>query len=56
MVSKKSALGRGFDLLMPSDLDTSLIEKDNERVQKLYVSSIFPNPDQPRRFLDVLSL
>jgi ParB family chromosome partitioning protein len=56
MVSKKSALGRGFDLLMPSDLDTSLIEKDNERVQKLYVSSIFPNPDQPRRFFDDLAL
>jgi ParB family chromosome partitioning protein len=56
MAVKKSALGRGFDVLMPTDLDTTLIENDSERVQKLYVSSIFPNPDQPRRFFDDLAL
>lgn len=56
MANKKSALGRGFDLLMPTDLDTTLIENDSERVQKLYVTAIFPNPEQPRRFFDDLAL
>ncbi|MDB5182320.1 MAG: Chromosome (plasmid) partitioning protein ParB [Candidatus Saccharibacteria bacterium] len=55
-MAKKSALGRGFDVLMPTDLDTTLLETDSERVQKLFVSSIFPNPDQPRRFFDDLAL
>lgn len=56
MAHKKSALGRGFDVLMPSGLDTSLLEKEGERVQNLFVSSISPNPDQPRRFFDDLAL
>jgi ParB family chromosome partitioning protein len=56
MAVKKAALGRGFDVLMPSDLDTTLLENDSERVQKLFVSSIFPNPDQPRRIFDNLAL
>lgn len=56
MVNKKSVLGRGFDVLMPTGLDTSLLESDTERVQNLLISSITPNPDQPRRFFDDLAL
>jgi ParB family chromosome partitioning protein len=52
----KSVLGRGFDVLMPTDLDTSLLEADGERVQKLYIATVFANPDQPRRFFDDLAL
>lgn len=56
MVVKKSALGKGFDLLMPTDIDASLIETDGERVQKLFITTIFANPDQPRRIFDDLAL
>lgn len=52
MAGKKSALGRGFDVLMPTGLDTTLLEADGERVQKLSISAVFPNPDQPRRIFD----
>jgi ParB family transcriptional regulator, chromosome partitioning protein len=56
MVNKKSVLGRGFDVLMPTGLDTSLLESDTERVQNLSIKLITPNPDQPRRFFDDLAL
>ena len=56
MVVKKSALGKGFDLLMPTDIDSSLLEADIERVQNLFISTVFPNPKQPRRFFDDLAL
>lgn len=49
-------LGRGFDVLIPKDFDTSLLTDENERVQKLFVSSIRPNPDQPRKHFDQTSL
>lgn len=56
MAIKKSALGKGFDLLMPTDIDASLLETDGERVQKLFISTVFANPDQPRRIFDDLAL
>ena len=52
MAMKKSGLGKGFDVLMPTDISTSLIEVDGERVQKLSIETIFANPDQPRRLFD----
>lgn len=52
----KQSLGRGFDVLMPKDLDISILEEDNIRVQKLLTSDIIPNPDQPRREFDDVSL
>lgn len=48
----KQRLGRGFDVLMPKDLDSSLLEEDKNRVQKLLISDIIPNPEQPRRDFD----
>lgn len=56
MSSKKSVLGKGFEALMPTGFDSSLLEREGERVQNLFVSTIFPNPDQPRRFFDDLAL
>ncbi len=56
MAAKKSALGKGFDVLMPKDFDTSILEKEGERVQNLFVTTIFPNPDQPRHIFDDLAL
>lgn len=48
MTTRKS-LGRGFDILIPKDLDSSILEEDKNRVQKLLIADIVSNPDQPRR-------
>lgn len=56
MAIRKTALGKGFDLLMPTDIDTSLLKTEGERVQNLFITTVFPNPKQPRRFFDDLAL
>lgn len=52
MSSKTSGLGKGFDALIPTDFDPSLLVDSKDRVQKLLVSRISPNPDQPRRYFE----
>ncbi len=49
---KKSGLGRGFDALIPKSVDTAVLFDDSDRVQKLAVSAIVPNPQQPRQHFD----
>lgn len=51
-VAKKQALGRGFEALIPKELDSSILEEDKHRVQKVLITDIVPNPDQPRREID----
>lgn len=53
---KHKGLGKGFDALMPGGVDSSLLGGDEERVQKLFIDKISPNPDQPRREFDENSL
>lgn len=48
----KSGLGKGLDVLIPSDFDTALLMEAEDRVQNLFISVIIPNPDQPRRHFD----
>lgn len=52
MAAKHSVLGRGFDALMPTGMNTNLLSSDDERVQKLLITMVEPNPDQPRRTFD----
>ncbi len=56
MAKPSTGLGRGFDVLMPTDFDSSLLESEGERVQNLFITSISPNPDQPRRIFDETAL
>lgn len=49
---KKSGLGRGFDALIPKDVDTTVLFDDQERVQRIVVSALVPNPHQPRSTFD----
>lgn len=49
---KKVGLGRGFDALIPQDVDASLLFEDYEKIQKLAVDALTPNPDQPRTAFD----
>lgn len=52
MGSKKSGLGRGFDSLIPQGIDTAVLFDDHDRIQKLEVTDVSPNPDQPRSVFD----
>ncbi|HEX5448270.1 MAG TPA: ParB/RepB/Spo0J family partition protein [Candidatus Saccharimonadales bacterium] len=56
MSAQKSPLGRGLGALISEDLDRSILQEDNERVQKILISDIVPNPDQPRREFDQTAL
>lgn len=50
--TKKMGLGRGFDALIPQDFDKSILADDTERVQKIPVEELAPNPNQPRQYFD----
>jgi ParB family chromosome partitioning protein len=50
--AKKSGLGRGFDALIPQDFDKSILFDDQERIQKISVEALQPNPNQPRQHFD----
>jgi ParB family chromosome partitioning protein len=55
-MSTKQSLGRGFEALIPKDLDRSLLQEESDRIQKLLIKDVFPNPDQPRKELDKRAL
>lgn len=52
----KSGLGKGLDSLIPTDFDTALLMEAGDRVQKLFITAIEPNPEQPRRHFDTEAL
>lgn len=49
---KQTGLGKGFDTLLPTDFDPTVLLDKDERVQKLAIGSLVPNVDQPRRQFD----
>lgn len=49
-------LGRGFDALIPKDFDNTLLLDQDERVQKIPLDKLVPNPDQPRQTFDDAAL
>lgn len=55
-MSKQKGLGKGFDALMPQNLENMLVEKSKDRVQNVFIKDIAPNPDQPRRSFDEAAL
>jgi ParB family chromosome partitioning protein len=57
-VSKNNKSGRGLGLesLLPSNFNRDLVLQTDERVQKLFVSQIQANPDQPRKQFDQTAL
>ncbi|MBC7581257.1 ParB/RepB/Spo0J family partition protein, partial [Aeromicrobium sp.] len=50
--TKTRGLGRGFDSLLPQSFDNSVLSDPSERIQKLDVTLIDPNPEQPRQHFD----
>lgn len=51
-MGSNGGLGRGFDVLIPTDFDSSILLDAKDRVQKVAISSVVANPDQPRRHFD----
>ncbi len=49
-------LGKGLDVLMPTDFDKTILTEDNDRIKNVFIDDIEPNPDQPRRTFDTKSL
>jgi len=52
-MSARQSLGKGFGSLIPDSLDPSILEDRSEKVHKILISDITPNPDQPRREFQV---
>jgi ParB family chromosome partitioning protein len=55
-MAKQTGLGRGFGALIPQSFDPALLTDDNERIHKLSVDSLEPNPEQPRTIFDETAL
>lgn len=51
-MAKKISLGKGMEALIPTDLDASILGEDQHRIQKVLITDIIPNADQPRRRFD----
>jgi ParB family chromosome partitioning protein len=51
-MAKQTGLGRGFGTLIPQTFDASLLTEENERIQKLAIAMLSPNPEQPRTIFD----
>jgi ParB family chromosome partitioning protein len=56
MTVKQTGLGKGFGALIPQNFDAQLLVDESERVQKLAINLLEPNPDQPRTIFDQASL
>ncbi len=56
LVSKNKGLGKGFDALIPTDFDASILEVTSEKVQKVKHQLVEPNLDQPRKHFDETAL
>lgn len=55
-MSKSKGLGRGFDSLIPKDLNTASIINEGERIQNLLISELIRDESQPRTIFDESSL
>jgi len=57
MSTKQSkGLGRGFDALLPTNFDNTILTNEQDRIQKLLILDIAPNKTQPRRHFDASAL
>lgn len=55
-MAKQTGLGRGFGALIPQTFDPALLTDENERIHRLAVDSLTPNPEQPRTIFDETAL
>jgi ParB family chromosome partitioning protein len=50
--TSKRSLGRGFDALISDDFDKSLLLESGERIEKIPLDLLKPNPYQPRQHFE----
>lgn len=55
-MNASKGLGKGFGSLLPDDFDRSLLLDKKDRLHKVSLSDIKPNPDQPRKHFDQTAL
>lgn len=48
----KPGLGRGFDTLLPTNFDTSIVAEDKSRIKNVPVGQLSANKNQPRTHFD----
>ena len=46
----KRGLGKGFEALLPTDFDKSILLSPEDRIEKIPVDKLYPNPAQPRKY------
>lgn len=49
-------MGRGFESLLPSDFDKSILLTPSDRIEKIPVDKLEPSPYQPRKHFDEAAL
>ena len=54
--STKRGLGKGFESLLPADFDKSILLSPEDRIEKIPLAKLSPNPSQPRKHFDEKSL
>lgn len=54
--NSRKGLGKGFESLIPTNFDPSLLVDSKDRIQKLFITSVQPNKEQPRRHFDETAL
>lgn len=52
MAGLQKGLGKGFESLLPQNFDSSLLLTDEDRIQRVDVSRVQPNANQPRTQFD----
>jgi ParB family chromosome partitioning protein len=52
----RKSLGRGFESLISEKFDQSLLLESHERVEKIPINKLQPNPNQPRKHFDEQSI
>lgn len=53
---QKTGLGRGFEALLPTDFDKSILAAPGDRIEQLPLDSLQANPHQPRQHFDDTAL
>ena len=56
MTAKNRGLGKGFGSLLPDNYDNSVLLDKGERIQKVLIQDIKPDPNQPRKSFDVVTI
>lgn len=56
MNAKNKALGKNFGSLLPDDFDKSILIDKKDRVEKISLLQISPDPNQPRKHFDTVAL